>query len=161
MQAFADLIAVDDQRAERGKHQERQESVEQRGARHHEADPVGNDQQPRDRADERRAADPPHDPHHQRHHDDSEHRAGEPPAQPGVAEQRLADRDQLLAHRRMHDQAVTGVVLDPVVVQHLPGLWRVMLLVEDRGAGVGGRAQVHRPGQRRQRGDDAGHHPAL
>src|SRR5690606_16996583 len=89
------------------------------------------------------------------------HRAGEPPAQRVVAEQRLAYRDQLLAHRRMHHQPVARVVLDPVVVQDLPGLRGVVLLVEDRGAGVGRRAQVEEPGQGGQRGDHGGHRPAL
>ena len=98
---------------------------------------------------------------HQQHQDDAAHRAGEPPAQPVVAEQRLADRDQLLADRRMHHQPVAGVVLDAVVVQHLPGLRRVVLLVEDRRAGIGRGAQVEETGHRRQRRDDRGHRPAL
>ena len=90
-----------------------------------------------------------------------QHRAGEPPAQPVVAEDRLADRDQLLADRRVDDQPVAGVVLDAVVEQHLPGLRRVVLLVEDRGARIGRRVEVQEPRQRRQRGDDGGHRPAV
>ena len=123
--------------------------------------PSAIEQQPGDPADQRRAAHPPRDPDHQHHQDDAAHRAGEPPAQPVVAEQRLADRDQLLADRRMHHQPVAGVVLHAVVVQYLPGLRRVVLLVEDRGAGVGRRAEVEETRHRRQRRDDRGHRPAL
>ena len=63
---LAHLVAVDDQRAERRPPEERQEAVEQRGAGRHEADAVGDQQQPGDPADQRRAADPPDDPGHQR-----------------------------------------------------------------------------------------------
>ena len=138
MHAFAHLIAVDDQPAERRHHEHDQESVQQRGARRDEADAVGDEQQPGDAADEGGAADPAHDPHHQQHHDDAADGAGEAPAQAVVAEDRLTDRDQLLADGWVHDQPVAGVVLDAVVVQHLPGLRHVVLLVEDRRARVGG-----------------------
>ena len=37
----------------------------------------------------------------------------EPPAQPGVAEYRLARRHQLLAERRVNHQAEAGIVLYP------------------------------------------------
>ncbi len=78
--ALAHLVAVDDQAAERGDDEQRQEPVEQRGARGDEADPVGDQQQPGDAADERGPADAPRDAHHQQHQDDAAHRAGEPPA---------------------------------------------------------------------------------
>ena len=103
MHALSHLVPVDDQRAERSEHQERQETVEQRGACHHKADPIGDQQHSGDRADQRRTADATHDPDDQRHHQHAEDRAGETPPQPVVAEDGLADRDQLLADRRMDD----------------------------------------------------------
>lgn len=69
MHPFANLIAVDDERAERRDDEERQEAVQQRGPRGDEADPVADQQHPGDGADQCRPADPPHDPHHQRHQD--------------------------------------------------------------------------------------------
>ena len=64
------------------------------------------------------------DPDHEQHG----HRAGQrgrgAPAPAVVAEQPLADRDELLAQRRVHDELVAGVVLDAAVAQHLPGLRR-------------------------------------
>ena len=91
------LVAVDDQCAE-GRHDEEDlEAVQQGGARRHERDPVGDQQQPGDSADQRRAADPSHGPGHQGDHHHAQQRAGEPPAEAVVAEDRLADRDQLLA----------------------------------------------------------------
>ena len=135
--ALADLVAVDDQAAERGDDEHRQEAVQQCGARGDEADPVGDQQQTGDAADQRGPADATRDARHQQHEDHAADRTGESPAQAVVAEDRLADRDQLLADRWVHHQPVAGVVLDAVVVHHLPGLRRVVLLVEDRGARVG------------------------
>ncbi len=158
---FANLIAVDDERAERRDDEERQEAVQQRGPRGDEADPVADQQHPGDGADQCRPADPPHDPHHQRHQDHTQQGAGEPPAESVVTEDGLPDRDQLLTDRRVNHQAVPGVVFHPMVVQHLPGLGCVMLLVEDGGAGIGQRAQVQEPGHRGQQRDQAGHDPAA
>jgi hypothetical protein len=79
-----------------------------------------------------------------------QHRAGEAPAHPVVTQDRLAHGDQLLADRRVDDQAEPGVVLDPWLCSSLPRLRRVVLLVEDGRAGVGRRAQVQKSGHRRQ-----------
>lgn len=46
MHPFANLIAVDDERAERRDDEERQEAVQQRGPRGDEADPVADQQHP-------------------------------------------------------------------------------------------------------------------
>ena len=62
---FPHLVAVDDQRAERRHHEERQKAVEQRGARRDEVDSVGDEQQAGDRADHRRPGDPTDDAGHQ------------------------------------------------------------------------------------------------
>ena len=155
------LVAVDDQRAEGRHHEHHQEDVQKRRASRDEADAVGDEQQTGDAADQRGAGDSPDDPRHQHHQDDAADRAGESPAQPAVTEQRLAEGQQFLADGRVHHQAVSGVVLDTVVAKHLPGLRRVVLLVEDRGAAIGGRAEVEEPRQCRQRHDDRRHRPAL
>jgi nitrogenase subunit NifH len=42
----------------------------------------------------------------------------------------------------VHHQPVAGVVLDEAVAQQLPGLRRVVLLVEDRGACIRWRSEV-------------------
>ena len=161
LHAHPDLVAIDHQRAEGPHHEHRHENVEQCGAAGHEADAVGDDEQTGDGADHGRAADPPDDAGHQHRQDHPEHGCAEPPAQAGVAAYRLAEGDQVLAQRGVHHQTEARVVLHSEVVQQLPGLRRVVLLVEDRGAGVGGEAEIHEPGQRGQGGHDRGCRPAL
>src|SRR5699024_3761579 len=65
------------------------------------------------------------------------------------------DRLDLLGHRRVHDQPVRGIFLD-AQLGDVVRLGRVVLLVEDRGAAVGGRAQPPEPGDERQQHDHAG-----
>ena len=94
------------------------------------------------------------DADHEQHGDRAGQRRGRAPAPAVVAEHRLADRDQLLAQRRVDDQLVAGVVLDAAVAQHLPGLRDVVLLVEDRRAAVGRPVQPDEPhdaGDQRER----------
>lgn len=159
MHPRANLVPVDDQRSEGRDHEEREEPVQQRGPRCHEAHSVADHQHSGDAADQSRPADAPDGPGHHHHQTHTQQRAGEPPPQAGVAEQGLADGDQLFADRRMDDQAEPRIVFDPVVVEGLPGLWGVVLLVEDRRAGIGRRTQVEEPGCRRQHGDDSRHEP--
>ena len=60
----------------------------------------------------------------------------------------------------MHHQAEARIVLHAEVVQCSPGLRRVVLLVEDQGAGIGGETEIHEPGQRRQGAHDDCRRPA-
>ena len=108
-------------------------------------------------AEQRRPGEPAGDADHQQHgHRPGQRRRGAP-APAVVAEQPLADRDELLAQRGVHDQLVAGVVLDAAVAQHLPGLRHVVLLVEDRGAPVRGPVEPDEPhdaGDQRERERD-------
>lgn len=61
----------------------------------------------------------------------------------------------------MNHQSVTGIVLDAATGQNLPALRNVVLLVEDRCAGVG-RVGEHREAcDRRDSGDESGDDPAA
>ena len=161
MHPLADLIAVDHERAERRHHEHRHEVVEKRCPGGDEADSVADHEQARYSTDQCGATDPPDDTDHQRHQDHSEHRAAESPSESAVAEQCFAEGDQVFTDRRMHHQTEAGVVLHAVVVQHLPGLGRVVLLVEDRSARVRGRAEIHQPCHRAQCSHDRRGRPTL
>ena len=150
-QAGADVVAVADQRGEGGEGEQGREDVEHAHARLDVGEPVADQEHARDGPEQRGAGEPAGDADDEQHHDRPGQRRRRAPAPAVVAEQELADRDQLLAQRRMDHQLVAGVVLDTAVAQHLPGLRDVVLLVEDRRATVGGPVQPDEP-------HDAGDH---
>jgi hypothetical protein len=62
-----------------------------------------------------------------------------------------------LPERRVDHELEAGVVLDAAVAQHLPRLRHVVLLVEDRGAAVGGAAEAREPDGRRDQPEHERH----
>ncbi len=141
----AHVVAVAEQREERGDHEQGGEHVEHAHPRLHVGQAVAGQQQPGQAAERRGPGEPPGRAHDQQHGQHPGQRRRDPPADTVVAERHLAERDQLLAQRGVHDLLVGGVVLDPAVAHHLPGLRHVVLLVEDGGAAVGRLAEVPQP----------------
>ena len=156
--AGADVVAVADERGERGDHEQRGEDVEHAHAALDVRQPVADQQHARDRAQQRGAGEPAADPDDEHDAQHARQRRREPPADGVVAEQRLADRDELLAQRRVDHELEAGVVLDAAVAQHLPRLRHVVLLVEDGGAAVGGAAEAREPDGRRDQPEDERDH---
>lgn len=92
-------VAVHDQAAEGRQHEEHQHTVEQRGAAHHEVQPVHRHQRARETAQERRAEHPAPDPAQQQHRQRAEQRRHETPAERIEAEHPFAEPDDVLADR--------------------------------------------------------------
>ena len=110
---------------------------------------------PASRPEQRRPGQPPGQPHEDDDRDGAGHRAREPPAEGVVAEQLLAGRDQPLAQRRVDDEGVAAVVLEPPG-QELPGLGRVVGLVEEQVARV---ADVPEPAEQARHAEGRGEEP--
>jgi hypothetical protein len=152
------VVAVAQQRGERGDHEHRRERVEHPYPRLDEGHPVADEQDAGDAAEQRGAGEPARGTDDQQHGQGAGQRCRDAPAEPVVSEDHLADGDELLAQRRMDDEFVARVVLHAAVAQHLPRLQRVVLLVEDGGAAVGRVAEAREPGrggdQRQDERDD-------
>lgn len=111
-------VAVDDQAGERGQHEEHQHTVEQRGPCHHEGQAVHGHQRARQAAQERGAEDTAAHPAHDQHRQRPQQRRHEAPAERVEPEHQLAESDDVLADRRVHD--IGGVRRErnvPVVVE--------------------------------------------
>jgi hypothetical protein len=157
----AHQVPVAQQTRERGEHEQRREDVQHAHPGLQVAHTVTDQQDAGDRAEQCRAGQPPRDPDDQQDHDRAGGRGREAPADAVVAEQPFADRDEVLAHRRVHGQFVAGVVLEAAVAQHLPRLRHVVLLVEDRGAVVGRETQVLEANHGADQRDDERDQPAA
>lgn len=96
-------VAVQDQTGEGGQHEEHQHTVEQRGPRHHEGQTVHGHQGARQAAEERGAEDTAAHPAHDQHRQRAQQCRHEPPAERVEPEHQLAEPDDVLADRRMHD----------------------------------------------------------
>ena len=159
--AGADVVAVADERGEPGHHEQRREDVEHPHPALDVRQAVADQQHARDRAQQRGAGEAAPDPDDEHDAQHARQRRRDPPSDGVVAERGLAERDQLLAERRMDDQLEAGVVLDAAVAQHLPRLRDVVLLVEDGGAAVGGAAEAREPHGRRDEPEEDRDHPAA
>ena len=113
------LVPVGDHAGEGAEHEHRLEDVQQGGPGLDVADAVADQQHAGDAAEQGGPGHPADHPDDQQDADDAGHRGRQPPAGRGVAEQPLADGDQLLAERRVHDDAEALVVLDAAVAQDL------------------------------------------
>ena len=120
-----------------------------------EGEPVEGEQQAGEETEQRRPGQPPRQPHEDDDRDGAGHRAREPPAQGLVAEQLLAHRDQPLAQGRVDDEGVAAVVLEPPG-QEIPGLGRVVGLVEQQVARVG---DVPEPAEQARHAEGRGEEP--
>ena len=139
------VVAVGEDRGERGEHEERRVDVDHPDAAGDVGEPVADEQDAGDRAEQRRAGEPAGDADDEQDAQRPGERGDHPPADRVVPEHPLPERHELLGQRRVHDELVTRVVLVPAVAQRLPGLRDVVLLVEDRRAVVGGPPQVPHP----------------
>ena len=143
-QPITHLIAVDQQAAEGGQYEQREEDVQHAHAILHMGQPVADEQHASDPAEQSRSGQSPGDPNDQQDHDCAGDGRGDPPTPWVITEPVLTSADEPLAQWRVHDQlvTVTWVVLVSAVADQLPCLWYVMLLVEDRCAVISGKAQV-------------------
>ena len=174
-QAVAEPVAVGRQAAHRGDDEEGREDVQQGRPGHHESQAVEGEQQPGQAADQRGLRDPADQPDGDEDQQRAEDQRGEPPAEGVHPEQRLAESDQPLADRRVHDerlgvqQADVGGAGDDLRVGVAPPLplvaeleqrvavLGVVGLVEDQLVGI---AEVDHPGDEGDGGDHEGDHPA-
>ena len=167
-------VPVGGQAGDRGHGEEGDEHVQQGGPRHDEGQPVDGEQQPGQAADQGRAGHPPDEPDQHEHQQRPEHQRGDAPAERVHAEQVLAERDQPLADRRVHDELrrllhhvdvarrdlVVRVLAPVALVAELQQRVRVLgvvRLVEDQLVGVG---EVRQPQDERDRGDHAASRPS-
>ncbi len=163
-EGVADVLVRADPAVGARDHEEHQHAVEQRGPAHHEVQAVDRHQRARQTAEERRAEHPAADPAQQQDGEGPQQRRHEPPAERVEPEHQLAEADDVLADRRVHDigrvrgngevpvrlqDEVVGVLV-PVdlvaAVDERPGVLGVVRLVEYHRTGA---AQVPEPHQAR------------
>ena len=122
-------VPVENQAAEAGQHEQREEDVEQGEAALHDGQPVDGEQQAGDAAEQGGAGHPADHPDEDQHAQGAGDRGRHPPADRPVAEDPDPRRDQPLPERRVHDEHVAGVVL-VALAQQLHALGGVVDLVE-------------------------------
>ncbi len=159
-QAAPVMVPVEEHRCERCQHEQPEEDVQQRGPRQHQLKAVQRHQQTGQAGEHDRVEHAVRDPDQDEDHQGPGEGGGETPSQLDVAEDLLPERDQPLAQRWM-DHVPGGVrLLVPLhaVLQHVPGVGRVVDLVEDVPLGV---ADPREPQDSRGRRDDHGDQPGV
>ena len=167
-QPVAEPVPVGGQAGDRRDQEERQEDVEQGDPRHHEGQPVEGQQQPGEAADQGRPGHPADQPDGDQDQQRAEDQRREPPAERVHPEHLLADGDQPLADRRVHDErrrvscitsrlpatilALASVRPVPLVaeLQQRVGVLGVVGLVEDQLVGI---AEIDHPDHEGDGGD--------
>ena len=106
--ASSGAVAVEQDRSECGKDEEHQRAIEQCGARHRDGHAVDREEESGHSTQERRARQPPPDPHREEHRERAEQCGHEAPAERREPEQVFAEGDRPLADRWVDDEGRTA-----------------------------------------------------